>query len=71
MSTILTKTSVGHLTDNLYLCMYSNLYQPLEDAAMALEKELATRSSQDPKVFEIRALIESLRSAIADLASPS
>ncbi|EGZ05954.1 hypothetical protein PHYSODRAFT_247544 [Phytophthora sojae] len=48
-----------------------NLYQPLEDAAMALEKELATRSSQDPKVFEIRALIESLRSAIADLASPS
>ncbi|KAE9008804.1 hypothetical protein PR003_g17846 [Phytophthora rubi] len=48
-----------------------NLYQPLEDAAMALEKELATRANQDPKVLEIRELIEELRSAITDLATPS
>ncbi|KAJ8569325.1 hypothetical protein ON010_g5936 [Phytophthora cinnamomi] len=48
-----------------------NLYQPLEDAAMALEKASTAKANQDPKFLEIRELIETLRSAITDLASPS
>ncbi|GMF45478.1 unnamed protein product [Phytophthora fragariaefolia] len=46
-------------------------YRPLEDAALALDKISASRSEQDPKVVEVRELVETLRAAIAELASPS